>query len=61
VVSGEPDAMSALSPSQLSLGKASFEDDTSFSKELDDLGSRHVVSMDLTSRLTGHETDQVQG
>ena len=48
VVGGETDAVSAFSTTQLSLGKPRLEGDTSFSKELDDLGGRHVASIDAT-------------
>ena len=48
VVLGEADSISAFSPSQLSLGQAFLEDDTPLSKELNDVGSRHVVSIDAT-------------
>lgn len=57
MVGGETDAVSAFSTTQLSLGKPCLEGDTSFSEELDDLGSRHVVSIDATrstaDRLSG--------
>jgi hypothetical protein len=48
VIGGETDAVSAFSTTQFSLGQAFFEDDMSFSKELDDVGNRHVVSIDAT-------------
>jgi hypothetical protein len=48
VVGGETDAVSAFCPTQLLLRKPCLEGDASFSKELDDLGSRHVVSIDAT-------------
>jgi hypothetical protein len=48
VIGGKTDAVSAFSTTQLSLGKPCLEGDTSFSKELDDLGSRHIVSIDAT-------------
>ena len=46
MVLGEADAVTAFSPRRLSFGEPCLENDTSFSKELDDLGSRHVVSID---------------
>jgi hypothetical protein len=53
MVLGEADAISAFSPSQFSLGQAFLEDDTSFAKELDDLGRRHLVSVDGTCSAAG--------
>lgn len=52
MVGAETDAVSAFSTTQLSLGKPCLEGDTSFSKELDDLGSRHVVGVDATCLTT---------
>ena len=69
MVLGEAHAISALSPSQLSLRQAFLEDDTSLSEELNDVGSRHGVSINATNlfgsrsaigRLTARVTDCMQ-
>lgn len=49
MVLGEADAVSAFGPSQFTLGEPPLEHDTSFSEELDDLGSRHAVSIGVTA------------
>lgn len=67
MVLGEAHAVSAFGPSQFTLGEPPLEHDTSFSQELDDVGSRHAVSIGATSfdsrsaigHPAGHETDCV--
>jgi len=59
MVGGETDAVSAFCPTQLLLGKPCLEGDASFSKELDDLGSGHVVSIDATCSTDDRLTRRV--